>query len=76
MNMTQELMKAQQTAIGRIEAQLAGFGNEGLVTFLRTLAHAKEGRIGDVDINPFQKSLEDGPLARANTIARAFRSNP
>ena len=76
MNMTQELMKAQQTAIGRIEAQLAGFGNEGLVTFLRTLAHAKEGRIGDVDINPFQKSLEEGPLARANAIARAFRNNP
>lgn len=72
-----EIQRAQHHAIANIHAQLSGYGNEGLPSFFRNLVQATEGRLGnDIDIEPMQKSMENGPMARANAIARAFRSNP
>lgn len=75
--MTTEIMKAQHSAIAQIQSQLSGFGNEPLVQFLSNMAQVQDGKLGgDFSIERFQKAAETGPLARANAIARAFRSNP
>ena len=75
--MTIEMKRAQDHAVAKVHAQLAGYGAEGLPAFFRNLAGAREGQIGtNLSLEPFQKSLETGPLARANAIARAFRENP
>lgn len=71
----QEMRKAQANMLGL----LSGFGqSEGLPQFLTALVHSEHGKTmgGSMDLAPFQKSIETGPMARANELARWRRANP
>jgi hypothetical protein len=78
-NNSQEIRKAHQVAIQRVQAQLAGYGLEAIPSFLMAYVSAQDGvfkgQHSGVDFNPLMKSFADGELAQANAIARHVRNS-
>ena len=79
-NNSQEVRRAHDAAIARVQGQLARYGlSEGIPQFLLAMTSAKDGvfnaGFGSVDFRPIMKSFQDGELARANAVARRARND-
>lgn len=79
------IAKAHAQVLGQTHRMLAGYGGESIPQWLLAMMGARSVEVtpgdvrtmaGNTDITPALEAYERGPMARANAVAKAFRSNP
>jgi hypothetical protein len=72
----QDYARAQTASLQGVERQLETFNSTPALKSLMThMAMMKSGKVGGKDFNPYFEKIEQGPMAQANAIAKAYRRN-
>jgi hypothetical protein len=72
----QDYARAQTASLQGVERQLESFNQTpALKSFMTHFALMKGGKVAGKDFNPYFEKIEQGPMAQANAIAKAYRRN-
>jgi len=66
---------ARQQSLATVEKQLGAIDNPALRSFLTHFAIMEKGVVAGKDFNPYFEKIDNGPMAQANAIAKAYRRN-
>lgn len=62
-------------SIANVEAQIASLQSPVLKSMLTNVAMLRDGKLGNLDLNPMFERFEKGEMAQANAVAKAMRSD-
>jgi len=70
------IKSAHSQAVRQAHSQIMSYGNGEIPSFLMGMMTAMDGRVGPHDVRPDITKFQNGPMARMNAMAKAFRANP